>query len=950
MSSLPVPSRVALTALRGLVLGTSCSLAIIAEDRRRKINNAMRAVENGKKIKGAKRYHAGGGALAVAMEEEVLWDIGMMPMNQPENIKRREVEDGSNLACRESEIMARMHKACEKGDPEELKATMGIVLEAMKHKRAPNNKYHPWLKATALLCWHTLTTTPFTLIDLLLAQDEQSIGRDTYNKNLETAIDLFLATFTAPPTQPLDAQVYETGWKLLEAAFAAQRLHRIVTVYTRCHAVAADNAHELTAWFIANMREHHEYKQVVRAFLFTYAKSNPTYDSMMAIGATVVECVELAHSYRPKQVLQALHAIAAPHTYLQVPAVWTIKLLLAHWRQERDFQKTAELFKIVQQWEKPGQADGGIYRVMVEIAVQAGEEDAAESYMTAGLGKYDPDIYSHIRWHGLRARMDAARGDWEAVFVPVLKTYSESHTTRETEEFLREYVEELDVPLNSFTVTFMAKLYGAIRDADSLVAWLNYASQANFSVDAGFTNAILARCKRDWNFSFNDLRSLFRKIRALNTEFVDDHTERIMANAALGATKYGGKAAKGRLLSLRLDMDKLAVQGKCAPVEDVLLALREALTAKRPHQALTIYKRAMHLGLPFSSMALRLAVQARMSISDVNSTHHPPVSKMLRDAQAQGHDIAKASNYVLSRQLGDLAPGARGEEEVFDTVTRVLTNFQSSGVELTEASVHAAAIACLQAGHFRAAVSLALRAATMVDDPTVTTPCYCFLNFKILLGGYAGLVDLVGLRDTIERGLATRFKEKEEFRSTLRFARLAVKNAEGRTVLEQNKVAARAMLDEAIERTVEARRDLRVEGKFIESEAVRIMRQAALDQGCRPVDFNDVPWLQEGRKWKAKGGEGEEAETEERKMEERNMEETKSEGTKKEESIWKGLPQMDKAMPSKLKKDRVLAKSRRGRGREPDREMDGDDPFNTLDQHLKTQQEMAKKAPVEASF
>ncbi|KAK0715850.1 hypothetical protein B0H67DRAFT_554291 [Lasiosphaeris hirsuta] len=54
-----VPSKAALTALRGLLVGTSCTLALIAEDRRRRINNALRIIENGEKIKSAKRYYSG---------------------------------------------------------------------------------------------------------------------------------------------------------------------------------------------------------------------------------------------------------------------------------------------------------------------------------------------------------------------------------------------------------------------------------------------------------------------------------------------------------------------------------------------------------------------------------------------------------------------------------------------------------------------------------------------------------------------------------------------------------------------------------------------------------------------------------------------------------------------------------------------------------------------------
>lgn len=55
-SLLRVPKRAALTALRGLVVGTSCTLLLILEDRRRRIDQARRAIHNGQRVRAAKQY------------------------------------------------------------------------------------------------------------------------------------------------------------------------------------------------------------------------------------------------------------------------------------------------------------------------------------------------------------------------------------------------------------------------------------------------------------------------------------------------------------------------------------------------------------------------------------------------------------------------------------------------------------------------------------------------------------------------------------------------------------------------------------------------------------------------------------------------------------------------------------------------------------------------------
>ncbi|RWA07054.1 hypothetical protein EKO27_g8053 [Xylaria grammica] len=53
---LPLPSKAAIRALRGIALGTSCALGAILEDRRRRISTLKTAVANKQKIKSSKQY------------------------------------------------------------------------------------------------------------------------------------------------------------------------------------------------------------------------------------------------------------------------------------------------------------------------------------------------------------------------------------------------------------------------------------------------------------------------------------------------------------------------------------------------------------------------------------------------------------------------------------------------------------------------------------------------------------------------------------------------------------------------------------------------------------------------------------------------------------------------------------------------------------------------------
>ncbi|KAK4152511.1 hypothetical protein C8A00DRAFT_16181 [Chaetomidium leptoderma] len=997
-SSLPVPSKAALTALRGLVVGTSCTLALVAEDRRRKINNAVRVIENGEKIRSAKGYRPGHGALAVAMEEDLLWDpgfVGSIPRtglalhqhnntaptftlagesrnhgeeeldgrdgvenlaeasemgltkgkgvsaSKPQSDANNNNTNSTSSSARHGQlvqkgartsiqplsklatphkpgpswmwtnmdvvksysfpttdgIMAKVREACETKNSRQLSDALRTILEAMDHRVAPGNLDPSWIEATALLCrtcqeqglldgaakllyrvvcWGTLEESaylshePFALIESLLARTELSgQSRDARAADLDSAVNIFLPKFTDRPSGP-NPQVCNLGRRLLELCFSAHRLQRTFGIYRRCNLVAGENPDDLAVWFLTKLYENQDYTSVVKIFISTFAESSPTEASVHAIGDLVVDSVELAHNHRPEEVLKTLHSICSSLGNTKLSPKWVIRLFSSHWKKHGNFLEIEALFGLLQ---TPRLKDtvfrsDNIYRIMVELALEAGDEAKADSYRALAV-KHNRALASDVRLLGVVARFHAADGDWGAVrddfetmnqrgtpsdkaygqvFTPVLKAYAETHTVRETEAFLKSYVDELKVPLCSYTVTLMAKQYAAIRDVSSLISWLEYCSQANFPVDAAFTNAILVRCRRQWNFPFRELRTLFRKLRTLNPGFVDKHTEQVMTDAALSDSKYGGKAAHGRLLSLRVDASKLPGMGKHAQVEDVILAMKEALRCGTPRRAVWMYKRARHLNMPFSQHALRLAVQAQLSwvANDYEGAYG-----LLRDAQSKGEDINPIVNYLLAKQLGQITSSITSPAQADDTIQETFARYRKAGIRLTETSLHRAALTCLTAGYFQGAISYALQAAEVRrrDLPSGGGACFNLPNFKILLAAYAELVHVDGLRDTIRRGLASHYREDGACRRALRHARARVAHSRARpATLEAERLRARAVVDEGIEGIVAARRKLRAEGKQLEGAAIRIMRRAALDAGGEEVDFEGVAWLGGGGK------------------------------------------------------------------------------------------------------
>jgi hypothetical protein len=990
-SSLPVPSKAALTALRGLVVGTSCTLAIVAEDRRRKINNAVRAIENGEKIKSARKYRAGGGALALAIEEDAIWDsglglasmprggVGLHPYNPKDNggmllnpgrkskNQRGQLggqDGGENMAGpldvgltngergwasehsdignsnnagslgqpgrpgtllktrnpavmpplpklaaspnpgpswmfentetiksyafpTSDDIVSNMHKACRAEGGRQVSNAVRTVIEAMDHKLAPDNLNQPWIEATALLCRTCqergrvdsaanlllrvigqgpmeesayFSHEPLALVELLVARAEsRQPGSKAYAAILDDAINLFLPSFLERPTDT-NPEIYRVGRKLLELCFAADRLQRIFSVYRRCNALAGENSNELTTWFITRLYEHQYYASVVRIFVSTFAQSSPTEESVRAIGDLVVDSVELAHHHMAAGVLATLKKLCAGFKKTKLSSRWAMKLLLSHWKKHGEFKavegvlgelRTPALEDVVHRAED-------VYRVMVELALEAGEEEKADLYfhLASNLKKRDP--VSDFRLRGVFAEFYAARDDWGAVrmeytimnklpkpsdkiqahiFVAVLQAYSEKHTIRETEVFLKSYADEFGVPLCGYTVTMMAKRYGALRDVQSLIDWLDYCSRAGFPVDASFTNVILVRCRREWALPFRDLRTLFRKLRLLNPDFIDHHGEQIMADAALSDSKYGGEAARGRLLSLRINPNKLPGQYRHARVDDIALAMKEALRTHQPRRALGIYKRAVFLNTPHTKHTLQLAVQAQLQLTPDD---YDGAYQLIHAAQIKGKDTNLIVNFLLAQQLKQITATVISADEADLIVQKTLAAYRKAGVALTEASLHRASIVCLRAGYSRGAIRYALQAAETLRKP----PCFSLTNFRILLAAYASIIDVEGLEDTIRRGMTHPYREHRACRNALRQARQQLGHSQLKVVLREDRAMGRKVVDDALSLIVQARKKLREDGQMLESAALGIMRAAARDMaGGEEVDFGLIPWL-----------------------------------------------------------------------------------------------------------
>ncbi|KAK4217836.1 hypothetical protein QBC37DRAFT_414052 [Rhypophila decipiens] len=807
-------------------------------------------------------------------------------------------------------IGAMINEACASESLGEITGAVQHVLSAYKAGVAPGVEDKEWVTACALLCracqkvgrlgdaTKLLTQVlqnkvdeetyfafdPLSLITSLLKQVSSLEDPETCREIMDTCVALFLPRF-AQQTQRKSQQLFDLGKALMKNELKLDRLLHIFDLYLRCVHVAAEEQCHLsgfTGWVIDNMHQRGGYKTAVRLFYSRYVNMSPGAASMDKLCGVVVNCVEAAHNYMPEKVLRAMIKLSES-SGKKLRADWVMRLLTSHWKREKSLEEVEGLFNELAAvgFDKLMFKPHAICRVMVEIALEAGDTAKVDHYIVQGTS-LDPNFANHPSLMGALALFDAKIGNWEAVkrcftkmdhiishlpatcpatrrlaikgankarsnaFVPILKIYAEEHSIAETEEFLKLYIDRLGVSLSPFMVPLVAKHYAALRDFPALSKWLLYCASAIPQVTPEFGNAILASC-RGANMPFFRLRSLFHKLKEINPNAVDRISERIMLNSAISAST-GGRIASRRIRLLGIDSPSRATAAyfarkrRCASEQEVRLSMKSLLTRGRPGEALRVYKRALHLGMPENVRSLRLAVLAQLQYAKFGRSNDVCFKRawdLVAAAQVRGCEVDLAANLLLGKQLRVLLPNrfreqqgatARHGEEVFEFIKDALRKCEQRGIVIDDRMLNQAGLTCLGQQLARGALLFAELAAERVG----LGPCYNSMNFRVFMLAYADLFDVEGLRESVERASGSSYWEQWGCRETLRLARVRMMlSRRAGDVASERRLFADGIVKEARERVVHARGDLRERREEFEGFALEIMREAA---GAAAVD------------------------------------------------------------------------------------------------------------------
>lgn len=669
-------------------------------------------------------------------------------------------------------------------------------------------------------------------------------------QKLNRALSLFMPRFRdKASTSPRSSDWQQNAEKLMQLAFDLDLTDQAADVFWRIQFYGGDSDASVTRQFMARLFEKKDFNRVVNTFSLTrhklpHCSSELWYD----IGSLVTDAVEAASKQKPAKVLLQLLG-QCPEDF-HIRTTWATKLLYCHWKRGQDFEATKGLFCEFENIHagrlgfRLVRFPDGVYRVMLQIAVEAEQWQTVDELL-ARLQQIKPSSCKDARILGLLALAKAKVGDWNGVwadfknmevkdriddvFVPVLKEFIKTHTITETEEFMKAYITDLKVPVCRYMVNVVANQYGAIRNVELFVNWLDYCSQAGFEVDAAFSNAILVNCKRRWDFSFEELRIVYRKLKLLSRNFVDNWTENTMVIAAMRVRHHTRSAFRRNITLLGIKSRGVSSVTKCSTPEDVRIDMREAMTLRLYKTACGIYKTGLARGLTLDSGHVRLAVKAQLK---VDRGKPQTAFDIIAAAKARGVDVSTATSPVFFGMLRQVSRGQKVDRnDCLRNVQNLIGRFESNGLSLPPAAFTRAAHVCMARRHFQGAISLAMSG---LERKGVSCP-WDGPTFSLFLLAFTHMVDVKGMKWAITGAWQEPYFHKK---TVLR----ALKDSRGllaKCIQTSDVKKALGVLDVALDMVLRVRDALAKERKNLEKDTMEIMRQAALEADQRAQSGQD---------------------------------------------------------------------------------------------------------------
>ncbi|KAM0344249.1 hypothetical protein ACHAPU_007775 [Fusarium lateritium] len=778
-SQSPVPSRAAIHALRGVLLTTSCSVILLAEERRRRLNIARAAIDNAKKLHTA-RVNRHSAALAEsynsrreAFPVEIAHDFSHAPANNPLRRRRQRIDSLENDFSRPRELEAL--EIFETTLPQDNDSTM-----------TPQARQRRW--------------------------DEWDAARKELSRISETSsfahngLSLRLSPETALPSAPLQSQPSKTrtrGTRTGSESNATLQTKLSEEVGQYVGATGSEPANEtlakqLESWshldiILAEIespdmplatRMEKERKAAKALQALTSAEAEEPQE-ILSRAIRVLQSTSISREYNTVSlILEAVRPVCTDVCLLAVPFLdsllqnrdtdgvrhflrrlssfeprsvegtsdknrneWVTRLLMHHWRKTKNFAEVKNVYGLLQEG---GLFSDGVFslstqytirRRIVLIALDAGD-DATASAELSQLDAMKPKSSGvDVKLRGRFIVREAELGHWEkaidelktfgpkakqsAQFQNVLswltKIFRKNHTPIEIDTFVRDLVNNYRMALNKPLAFFVMDRHGRTRNLQALVDWVQFCQDGGMDMDQIFFNELADKCCKYWNLLRTDVVRMLKDAQGPMPWLHDPLLARYESDGALHNLhkRLPGESAENYGLAPALPErrgDSISIYERAAFKHMNTLALRNDWSG-----VYSAYQDANQKGLGDSPRCLRLAVVANIHLE---GAHSGTVSALINDAHKRKHDIS-----------GALVPMLIARLEADDNAGDLLQENLTKGQRIHDSVYNKAARVLTQKGNPEAAIRVCEMAA---QQNGMGELAYNQFNFASLIHSYTG--------------------------------------------------------------------------------------------------------------------------------------------------------------------------------------------------------------------
>ncbi|CAL3968052.1 unnamed protein product [Diplocarpon coronariae] len=660
---------------------------------------------------------------------------------------------------------------------------------------------------------------------------------------LRKACSLYLTNFKEKP-KSMSPVMRSIGERLCQETCRSGMYDLTQSIYTRLEYCGGGAPSIAAQYLIRATYGRREYKKILRHFLKSYVQTNPHQVEFFQVISMVLDSMLFLRNNNKAEEVLAAAATMARNGGLRMSTTWLLRVLGQIWRSNRDIIRTQAVFARLKTLLPLTSHPHAFYAAIIQYCVESREVDLAHSYYTELADLYGLAL-GDMRIRGHFALAKAFQGDWtgvkedflemkrvcasndelcSVVFAPILKEFTTNHSVNEIEEFVRFFLVEIQLKTTSRLMNIMVNVYSKAHEVDAISRWIRYAAADGCAVDSSTLNVILKNCVHTFRFPFNEVFELFKKIRDLGPELVDNITFSILRSCALSQSKT--KTLKIERLEM---LQGISTTKQYGDAGEVYKAMSMAFAKNNYVATLHVYKRAQRDRVDLGVGHLQLAVRASLHLHGQNVD---ATARLVQEARRRGCDVLPAVSTVLMHHMQALyqSGSPNTEENITELAPTMVSAFEKIGYTIPQAILTKTASILQRKGQHQLCVDFW---DSMSRRLCISTSSFDLATLTTLLQAYLGLRDLAGVRWVIKMLANNNLVPDKRFRLALRVVRKDITRLIDSRFCSDSVHKFLEFVEETLQIVKEMRANSRADNEEVKVKVIKIFETAIEDQALR---------------------------------------------------------------------------------------------------------------------